>query len=291
MARRRRGRWRPLPRRAEPSPRSYLRLVDRYTDELSAYVMAALRRAAARGRQDASSADDWPDVDLEPEDVHDALQSLAVELALTIEPEPPTQADIVKQTGPAQRKATAGQRRQLTRVGAPPSVLVTRLGLQGAEELFGVDLRLSPGEQQLVTLWAAEGAGYIRTAGRSLVAGLPDIVREAAERGRRWETIADAVEHQLKVTRTHARFIARDQTAQLNGRITQHLQQKAGVTEYVWRSSHDGRVRDTHASADGNRYAWASAGAPGVGFYGEPAHPGQAGNCRCTAEPVVPDAW
>ncbi len=63
---------------------------------------------------------------------------------------------------------------------------------------------------------------------------------------------------------------------QLNARF-----QRAGlgVTEYIWRSSDDERVRSLHREYDDRRFSW---GQPPDG-----GHPGEAHNCRCFAEPVV----
>ncbi len=52
-----------------------------------------------------------------------------------------------------------------------------------------------------------------------------------------------------------------------------------GVTEYIWRSSDDERVRSLHREYDDRRFSW---GQPPDGGY-----PGEAHNCRCFAEPVV----
>ena len=63
---------------------------------------------------------------------------------------------------------------------------------------------------------------------------------------------------------------------QLNARF-----QRAGlgVTEYIWRSSDDERVRSLHREYDDRRFSWDEP--PDGG------HPGEGYNCRCFAEPVV----
>ncbi|MCZ6770597.1 MAG: phage minor head protein [Proteobacteria bacterium] len=63
---------------------------------------------------------------------------------------------------------------------------------------------------------------------------------------------------------------------QLNARF-----QRAGlgVTEYIWRSSDDERVRSLHREYDDRRFSWDEP--PDGG------HPGEDYNCRCFAEPVV----
>ncbi len=62
----------------------------------------------------------------------------------------------------------------------------------------------------------------------------------------------------------------------LNGRFQQS---GLGVTEYIWRSRDDNRVRSLHQQYDDQTFSWDNApdgGHPGAGF-----------NCRCFAEPVT----
>lgn len=59
------------------------------------------------------------------------------------------------------------------------------------------------------------------------------------------------------------------------------------TTHYVWRTAGDSRVRGSHASRNGQIFAWANPP--------EHGHPGQEPNCRCWPEPyygdpAVPDA-
>lgn len=62
----------------------------------------------------------------------------------------------------------------------------------------------------------------------------------------------------------------------LNG----HFQRDALQLEtYIWRSQDDARVRAAHAEYDDRVFAWANPPAGG--------HPGEAWNCRCTAEPII----
>jgi SPP1 gp7 family putative phage head morphogenesis protein len=78
-------------------------------------------------------------------------------------------------------------------------------------------------------------------------------------------------------TRTRAKLIARDQVTKLNAALTENRQQSLGITEYIWRTSNDDRVRPAHAANDGKTFAWDSP--PSTG------HPGTEVLCRCIAEP------
>ena len=67
----------------------------------------------------------------------------------------------------------------------------------------------------------------------------------------------------------------------LAGRINVERQQALGVDRYVWRSRDDAFVRDLHPDHDDKTFFWDEPP--------EGGHPGEAGNCRCFAEPFVAD--
>ena len=87
------------------------------------------------------------------------------------------------------------------------------------------------------------------------------------------------------VTRKRAKLIARDQTAKTNAAITRQRQEALGITEYIWRTSQDERVRTSHKAHNGKTFKWVSKGKPG--HPGETGHPGHDVNCRCTARGII----
>lgn len=118
---------------------------------------------------------------------------------------------------------------------------------------------------------------------------LDNVLRNSIRQGARVETIAKIIEERFiqgvdskgrpvnAVAR--ARLIARDQVLKHNGQLTKLLQKESGITKYIWRTSNDERVRDTHAAADGQVFSWENP--PPWG------HPGEDFQCRCHAEPVI----
>ena len=80
-----------------------------------------------------------------------------------------------------------------------------------------------------------------------------------------------------------AKFIARDQTAKLTASLNQQRNMALGIEEFIWRTSKDARVRETHEPLDGKRFRFDSP--PLVG--GRRLLPGQDFQCRCRAQPVV----
>jgi len=65
------------------------------------------------------------------------------------------------------------------------------------------------------------------------------------------------------------------------GLINQLRQEDLGIVQYIWRSQDDAKVRDSHAAYDDRVFRRDSPP--------EGGHPGEAHNCRCFAEPVLPD--
>lgn len=99
--------------------------------------------------------------------------------------------------------------------------------------------------------------------------------------GTRWEEISKDVQKIIDpnegTVSSRAKLIARDQISKLNGQVTQERQRSLGVSKYIWRTSMDERVRDSHRELEGQVFSWDNP--PEVG------HPGEDYQCRCTAEP------
>lgn len=136
--------------------------------------------------------------------------------------------------------------------------------------------------------WSRETVDLITTLEDDAVRQVALWTNRGIREGWRWEDIAKNIEDRFDVSRSRARFIARDQTAKLNGELTERRQTQTGVTHYFWRDSRDERVRGnpggrypnarpSHWDRNGQRFAWAEAP--------EGGHPGKDFNCRCYAEP------
>ena len=95
--------------------------------------------------------------------------------------------------------------------------------------------------------------------------------------------LQDVIQERIDVSDSRAELIARDQIGKLNGDLTRERHAEAGVTQYVWQTMGDERVRDSHADCDGKTFTWGEPPAdPGC-------EPGEDFQCRCWAEPILPD--
>ncbi len=111
------------------------------------------------------------------------------------------------------------------------------------------------------------------------ITDLQTLLMTRVEAGDSLRTISKAVGERLEITKRRAQFIARDQVAKLNGKLTELRQKEVGVEEYIWRAVKDGASRATHLQNDGKTFRWDDPPVTG--------HPGEDFQCRCTAEPVL----
>jgi SPP1 gp7 family putative phage head morphogenesis protein len=161
------------------------------------------------------------------------------------------------------------------------------------KRVSGVDLFLDDAPlETLMNIAAMDNVNLITTLIGDVEAKVEKTIFNGFRAGLRHEEIAKDVRKYLNPNATDAlgrkqnvvykaKFIARDQVAKLNGQISQSRQQDLGVRRYIWRTSGDERVRDSHRKKEGKIFSWDSP--PDTG------HPGEDFQCRCTAEPVIDD--
>jgi len=132
----------------------------------------------------------------------------------------------------------------------------------------------------------------------SLIRGLTqDVARrlsskllDALTRGLNNRELEKIITKEFGIARRRAKLIARDQAASFNGDLNRIRQTAMGVTEYVWSTSLDERVRGnpegrypnarpSHWAREGKTFKWSNPPSDG--------HPGQPINCRCTARAVI----
>jgi SPP1 gp7 family putative phage head morphogenesis protein len=101
------------------------------------------------------------------------------------------------------------------------------------------------------------------------------------------DALKDRIQERFDVTESKADLLARDQALKLNSQITQARQTAAGIEEYIWTTSGDERVRETHAELDGQKFRWDDP--PITNDNGDRNNPGEDYQCRCTAFPVLPE--
>lgn len=140
-------------------------------------------------------------------------------------------------------------------------------------------LATAPGlSPELLNGFVAENVALIRTVPERYFKEVEQIVSDSVSMGRRAAQVSALVTERFEVSKSNAKRIARDQVAKMNGAVTQARHKQLGINAYIWRTSNDERVRDTHEANEGERFEWDNPPA-------ETGHPGDDIQCRCRAEP------
>lgn len=111
---------------------------------------------------------------------------------------------------------------------------------------------------------------------------------EGLENSTRAKEIAEEIMRSTDVAESRAVLIARTEVARTATTLTQARAQSIGADSYIWRTSGDSTVRSDHRALNGKIFQWNN---PPVADErsGERANPGCIWNCRCWAEPIIPD--
>jgi len=112
--------------------------------------------------------------------------------------------------------------------------------------------------------------------------------------GRPRQEIRDYIEKSLEISKTRAKFIARQETALLTVEFKKIQYLDADIKKYKWITVGDHIVRGrdpkdsgNHVVLNGNIYSWDNP--PDAKYFstGTQCHPGEDYNCRCQAKPIV----
>ena len=114
-----------------------------------------------------------------------------------------------------------------------------------------------------------------------------EIAMRAMETGARADELAEQIMATGHVTASRAALIARTETSRSSSVLLQARATHVGSEGYIWRTSEDADVRPLHKKLSGQFIRWDEP--PVSGSSGERAHAGQIYNCRCWAEPVIPE--
>ena len=138
--------------------------------------------------------------------------------------------------------------------------------------VLGVDIFLN--EPQLAATLAnftTDNVSLIKSISDRFFGEVEGIVSRGFRGGRRASDLIPQIRDRFSVTQGRARLIARDQISKLNGQLTRQRQIGLGIDEYIWRTSRDERVRESHRRLEGTTQSWDDP--PDVGG-GRNEHPG-----------------
>ncbi|QMV49869.1 MAG: minor head protein [Mu-like cryoconite phage AB09] len=123
--------------------------------------------------------------------------------------------------------------------------------------VLGVDVFIDDSKlEDRIRAFSFDNVRLIKTIPERYLNDVQSKVFDGFTDGLRWEEIAADLEDTYGTSEYNAERIARDQVNKLNGQLTEERQTNLGVTEYVWRTALDDRVRDSHADKEGKKFEW-----------------------------------
>lgn len=116
-----------------------------------------------------------------------------------------------------------------------------------------------------------------------------DLAIEATEGGKRASEVAELIKQSTQVSVSKANTIARTEVSRASSVLTQARAMHIGSEGYIWRTTGDSDVRESHKKMNGKFVKWTEPPALLEGKKIYHAHAGQIFNCRCYPEPVLPE--
>lgn len=152
---------------------------------------------------------------------------------------------------------------------------------------------------KMKTSWMEYNYELIVSNAKNYVSKINIIVEQGVVNGQSVQKVKEEI---FKATQSlsnkHCKLLARDQIGKLTGQVEQAQMQEIGLELYVWDTSMDDRVRESHALMQGLLCRWDDASVcsydGGKTWEPRPAgaidlHPGQDIQCRCSALSYYPE--
>lgn len=132
----------------------------------------------------------------------------------------------------------------------------------------------------------ASSVGLIKSLPLQAAEEVHQIVLNNLPAGRRAASLIPQILELGSKTEARARLIARTEVSRTASLMTAARAQYAGSEGYIWRTVGDADVRESHAEMEGKYVRWDTE--PKLSD-GTRTHAGCIYNCRCFAEPVLPE--
>lgn len=147
--------------------------------------------------------------------------------------------------------------------------------------------------------WAENNYTLIVSNAKNYVSKINTLTEQAIVNGWTGKKLKEEITNATQgLSDKHCKLLARDQMGKLNGQITQAQMEEIGLDMYVWSTSYDDRVRDSHAVMEGLVCRWDDASVVsydgGKTWVDRPSdavqlHPGQDIQCRCVGLAYYPE--
>jgi SPP1 gp7 family putative phage head morphogenesis protein len=154
----------------------------------------------------------------------------------------------------------------------------TKEGLQKQiSRLTGQSLWLGVHATNLLDAFMEEHQKLIKSVQREHLDKINLALKRGIREGHLQKDIAKDIHRMTDMSKRRAQLIARNAPLHYSGALTKHHQMNAGIKSYMWQSSRDERVRDSHRARNNKVYSWNDLG----------PHPRSEVNCRCDAIPLL----
>jgi len=148
--------------------------------------------------------------------------------------------------------------------------------------VFGVNpIAYEPWLAPQMKIFVSENTALIKSIPQRFLDDVEGTIQRGIAAGTPTREITKELAKRFNVAENRAALIAEDQIGKFNGNLSEARQTNMGVTDYIWRTSEDEKVRHTHRERNGKRFSWKKPPPDG--------HPGEPVRCRCYAEPVLND--
>ncbi len=104
--------------------------------------------------------------------------------------------------------------------------------------------------------WISTNTNLIKSIQTDLLDQVAIIIESSYRSGLSMPELSRQLQLKFDISRNRARLIARDQTAKLHSDYIKHEHQQLGITEYVWLTSGDERVRNSHKVLNNKICQW-----------------------------------
>ncbi len=157
--------------------------------------------------------------------------------------------------------------------------------------IINVDpVKFEPWLKPEINLFVKNNVSLIKTLPSEAFSDIEQMLFRDSRRGLSPQELRKNIKEIFDTTDSRAALIARDQVSKFNGSLSELRQTKAGIVEYEWLTSDDGRVRPDHDRLNHTIQRWDD---PPITVRtgkrsGEKNHPSGDIACRCVAVPVMP---
>ena len=126
---------------------------------------------------------------------------------------------------------------------------------------------------------------FIKDFSKQSVLELREEILENTRQGMRAEGLVEIIQKQFGVSERKALFLAKQETSLLMAKYRETRFKEVGITEYIWSTSQDTRVRPSHKELNKQLFSFDSP--PIVNKKGDRKNPGEDFGCRCVPKAVI----